>query len=110
MLSHEEILILLQKLRDIHAMHFGYAAKLTDEQLIAFMQAAVGRLGAEELLTTREVVRDFMDVLHMLHQHETLTFEALMGEREQEFAASGGAGSRKEAKDELEYFLAEFDL
>lgn len=109
MLSHEEILILLQKLRGIHAMHFGYEARLADEQLIAFMQAAVNRLGAEELLTTREVVRDFMDVLHMLHQHEGLSFEELMGEREQEYAAS--VNDRKSgAKDELDDFLAEFEL
>ncbi|MDQ0092066.1 hypothetical protein J2T12_005510 [Paenibacillus anaericanus] len=109
MLSHEEILILLQKLRDIHAMHFGYEARITDTQMIAFMQAAVGRLGAEELLTTREVVRDFMDVLHMLHQHTELTFEELMGEREQEYVASG-ARAKNEANDELDDFLAEFEL
>ncbi|MNE77007.1 hypothetical protein D3C80_1732880 [compost metagenome] len=73
------------------------------------MQAAVGRLGAEELLTTREIVRDFMDVLHILHQHEELSFEELMGEREQEYAASG-SNHKAEAKDELDDFLAEFEL
>lgn len=93
MLSHEEIMVLLQRLRGIHAMHFGYEPQLRDDQLIAFMQAAVNRLGADELLTTREVVRDFMDVLHMLHQHQELTFEALMGEREMEQAAGGGRKS-----------------
>ena len=81
MLSYEEILILLQKLRDIHALHFKYEAQLTDDQLIAFMQTAVNRLGAEELLTTREVVRDFMDMLHTLHQHPEAAFEELLGER-----------------------------
>ncbi|WP_055110233.1 ATP-binding protein [Paenibacillus ihumii] len=109
MLSHEEILILLQKLRHIHAVHFGYEAQLADEQLIAFMQAAVNRLGADELLTTREVVRDFMDVLHMLHQHEGLSFEALLGEREREHAATANERQGK-AKDELDDFLAEFEL
>lgn len=111
MLSHEEILLLLQKLREIHAIHFGYTMRLTDEQLIVFMQAAVNRLGAEELLTTREVVRDFMDVLHLMHQQPELSFEELMGEREQEFAASAGQGSRdKGGSDELDDFLAEFEL
>ncbi|AZK47916.1 ATP-binding protein [Paenibacillus lentus] len=109
MLSHEEILILLQKLSDIHAQHFGYETRLTDEQLVAFMQAAVNRLGAEELLTTREVVRDFMDMLHMLHQYKGLSFEELMGEREQEYAASV-RGRKSGEKDELDDFLAEFEL
>lgn len=116
MLSHEEILILLQKLRDIHAMHWGYEPKLSDDQLIAFIQAAVNRLGAEELLTTREVVRDFMDVLHMLHQYEDLAFEDLMSEREQQYvkgasgSVSGGRFGGQQKKDDLDEFLAEFEL
>lgn len=112
MLSHEEIMLLLQKLRDIHAMHMGYESQLTDEQLIVFMQAAVNRLGAEELLTTREVVRDFMDVLHVLHQHPELNYEQLMGEREQEYEASGGRKNQQKdaATDEMDDFLAEFEL
>ena len=111
MLSHEEILLLLQKLREIHAIHFGYTMQLTDEQLIVFMQAAVNRLGAEELLTTREVVRDFMDVLHLMHQQPELSFEELMGERDQEYAASMSQGAKdKGGSDELDDFLAEFEL
>lgn len=78
MLSHEEILILLQRLRDIHAMHEGYEASLTDEQLVAFMQNAVGMLGADEWLTPREVIRDFMDLLHTLREHPETTFEQLL--------------------------------
>ncbi|WP_059053764.1 ATP-binding protein [Paenibacillus senegalimassiliensis] len=112
MLSHEEIMLLLQKLRDIHAMHMGYEPKLVDEQLVVFMQAAVNRLGAEELLTTREVVRDFMDVLHVLHQHPELDYEQLMGEREQEYEASGGRKNQQKdaSTDEMDDFLAEFEL
>ncbi|WIV17543.1 ATP-binding protein [Paenibacillus polygoni] len=109
LLSHEEILILLQKLRDIHAMHFGYEAQLTDEQLIAFMQAAVGRLGAEEMLTTREVVRDFMDLLHTLHQHPEATFEGLLGEKEAVFAGSQKVNPSRD-KDELDDLFTEFEL
>ncbi|WP_454191436.1 ATP-binding protein [Paenibacillus sp. Marseille-Q7038] len=109
LLSHEEILILLQKLRDIHAMHFGYEAQLSDEQLITFMQAAVGRLGAEEMLTTREVVRDFMDLLHTLHQHPEATFEGLLGEKE---ALSGRTqkGNPSMNKDDLDDLFSEFEL
>ncbi|MDT0122672.1 ATP-binding protein [Paenibacillus sp. RRE4] len=111
MLSHEEILILLQKLRQIHALHFAYTASLSDEQLVGFMQMAVNRLGADELLTTREVVRDFMDVLHTLHQNPDVTYEQLLGERAalSNDSVRGATGSRKES-DELDDFLAEFEL
>ncbi|SET28349.1 ATP-binding protein [Paenibacillus sp. NFR01] len=102
MLSHEEILVLLQKLRDIHALHFGYGAALTQAQLVHFMEEAVGRLGADELLTPREVVRDFMDLLHTLREHPELSFEQLVGE----LKAKPGVPP----EDELDGLLAEFDL
>ncbi|WP_379152185.1 ATP-binding protein [Paenibacillus sp. sgz5001063] len=102
MLSHEEILVLLQKLRDIHALHYSYEARLTQEQLVHFMEEAVGRLGADELLTAREVVRDFMDLLHTLHQHPEISFEKLVGERTPKTADT--------EPNELDGFLAEFDL
>lgn len=104
MLSHEEILILLQKLLHIHALHFGYAPSLTDEDLIQFMESAVGRMGADELLTPREVVRDFMDLLHTLHQNPEASFGKLLGER---MAAPAAADQEK---DDLDDFLAEFEL
>ncbi|WP_339314739.1 ATP-binding protein [Paenibacillus sp. FSL R10-2734] len=102
MLSHEEILVLLQKLRDIHALHYGYEVQLTQEQLVHFMEEAVGRLGADELLTPREVVRDFMDLLHTLHQHPEISFEKLIGERTSKPAET--------EQNELDGFLAEFEL
>ncbi|MDR9854950.1 ATP-binding protein [Paenibacillus sp. VCA1] len=104
MLSHEEILILLQKLRQIHGLHFGYTPSLTDNELIRFMEMAVGRLGADELLTPREVVRDFMDLLHTLHQNPEVSFGQLLGERMAEPAAAG------REQDDLDDFLAEFEL
>jgi len=104
MLSHEEILILLQKLLQIHGLHFGYSPSLTDADLIQFMEMAVGRLGADELLTPREVVRDFMDLLHTLHQNPEASFGGLLGER---MAAPAAAGREQ---DDLDDFLAEFEL
>ncbi|MDQ0195037.1 ATP-binding protein [Paenibacillus wynnii] len=102
MLSHEEILVLLQKLKNIHAMHYGYEAKLSQTQLVHFMEEAVGRLGAEELLTPREVIRDFMDLLHTLHQHPEVSFEKLVGERTSKPVDP--------EQNELDGFLAEFEL
>ncbi|MFL1675723.1 ATP-binding protein [Paenibacillus dendritiformis] len=102
MLSPEEILILLQRLRHIHALHYGVEPLLTDDQLIAFMEKAVGRLGADELLTAREIIRDFMDLMHTLHQHPETAFDDLIGERSVKPADSN--------PDEVSDFLAEFEL
>ncbi|WP_103042660.1 ATP-binding protein [Paenibacillus polymyxa] len=102
MLSHEEILILLQRLAQIHGQHFGYSSSLTNEDLISFMQTAVGRLGADQLLTPREVIRDFMDLLHTLHQNPEVSFAQLVGERSVAPAESD--------PDEVNDFLSEFEL
>lgn len=102
MLSHEEILILLQRLTQIHGQHFGYSSSLTNEDLISFMQTAVGRLGADQLLTPREVIRDFMDLLHTLHQNPEVSFAQLVGERSVAPAESD--------PDEVNDFLSEFEL
>lgn len=104
MLSNEEILILLQKLVNIHAQHFGYTPSITHEQIIQFMEMAVGRLGAEQLLTPREVIRDFMDLLHTLQQNPEATFEQLVGERQVKPAESNPEDT------EVDDFLAEFEL
>lgn len=102
MLSSEEILILLQKLTQIHAWHFGYTPSVSNEDIIGFMESAVGRLGADQLLTPREVIRDFMDLLHTLHQNPETTFQQLVGERSFQPAESD--------PDEVSGFLAEFEL
>ncbi|MFE4711481.1 MULTISPECIES: ATP-binding protein [unclassified Paenibacillus] len=102
MLSPEEILVLLERLRDIHALHYGYESTLSREQLVHFMEEAVGRLGADELLTPREIVRDFMDLLHSLHQHPELSFEKLVGETK--------AKGDETEQSEMDSLLAEFEL
>lgn len=79
MLSHEEILLLLRKLLQIHDYHYAFASGLKDEHLVRFMQNAMDKLGAEQLLTTREVVRDFLDLLHTLRQNQGATFDQLLG-------------------------------
>ncbi|BFH11850.1 biotin carboxylase [Paenibacillus dendritiformis] len=102
MLSHKEILLLLQRLRHIHALHYGVEPLLTDDQLIAFMEQAVGRLGADGLLTPREIIRDFMDLMHTLQQHPETKFDDLIGNRSVKPADSH--------PDEVGDFLAEFEL
>ena len=102
MLSNEEILLLLQKLRELHSAHYGYESPVTDEQLVDFMKNAVGRMGADTLLTPREVVRDFMDVQDILYQNPDTTFAALMQGHHVEAA--------KEDPDGDQQLFTEFEL
>ena len=78
MLSHNEIFLLLRRLIDVHTAHHRYESELTTEDLQTFMQEVVNRLGAEKLLTPREVVRDFISVLNLLQQNPDVTFNELI--------------------------------
>ncbi len=77
-LSPEEILVLLTRLRDLHATHYGYQANLTPDDLRDYMQEVANRLGSEELLTPREVTRDFINLLNILHQNVGVTIGQLI--------------------------------
>lgn len=78
-LTLEEIFLLLHKLRDIHALHHNYQPTLCDAEIQHFMSEIYNRIGAEQLLTPREIVRDFITVLNLLHQNPDQSFEAIMG-------------------------------
>ena len=57
----------------------GYEAPpLTDSEIEAFMRLALSRAGAEELITPREIIRDFLTLLNILRDNKTATFESLV--------------------------------
>ncbi len=57
-LTPEEMLILVEKLADMHAGLYGYDKKITEADLAAFIKLEYGRVGAERKLTPREIIRD----------------------------------------------------
>ncbi|MBE9005301.1 ATP-binding protein [Fortiea sp. LEGE XX443] len=77
-LSEAEILTLLQRLKEIHVLHYGYDKTLSDRNLQEFLQEIVSRLGAEALLTPGEIIRDFISVLNILHQNPKVAFSELI--------------------------------
>lgn len=77
-LTEAEILLLLQRLADVHAAHFGYEQTLTSKEFNLFIQEIVSRLGAEALLTPGEIVRDFVSVLNILQQNPEIFFNQLI--------------------------------
>jgi hypothetical protein len=65
-LSHEEIFVLLERLRDIHAQHYGYTPVLGERELADFMALALANPGAPEFVTPREITRDFLGALNII--------------------------------------------
>ena len=78
-LTHEELYVLLQRVLGIHAMHYGYApGKVSGDDLLSFMQLVANRLGADELLTPREVLRDFTSILNVMQQQVERDFVSML--------------------------------
>ena len=77
-LTYEELLVLIEKLADIHAGYFGYERTLTEEQLAGFLKVEFGRVGADTHLTPREVIRDFIELLDIVCQNPGADVDALL--------------------------------
>ncbi len=77
-LTPEELSKLLQRLAEVHAVHYNSKPILSAGELKEFKQEIVSRLGAEKLSTPREIVRDFISVLNILQQNPQITFKELI--------------------------------
>ena len=91
-LTPEELLVLTEKLTEIHAVLYDYAPRLTTQDRLAFLQVEQDRIGADSRLTPREVIRDFIEVLDILYQEPSLTVAALLGSGGFAFAESEQPG------------------
>ncbi|MDY4147557.1 MAG: ATP-binding protein [Acidaminococcus fermentans] len=77
-LTSDEMLVLVEKLAEIHGALYGYAPKVTQEDLVTFIRIEFQRIGADSHITPREVIRDFIEVLDILYQHPELKVAELL--------------------------------
>jgi len=89
MLTQEEMYVLVEKLRDIHAGLYGYAPTLTHEDLLYFLTVEYNRVGAESHITPREIIRDFIELVNILHQNPQLSVAEVLGSNSFELAKGG---------------------
>lgn len=90
-LTYEELLVLIEKLQQIHAGYFGYEARLSESDLVQFLQIEFGRVGADTHLTPREVIRDFIELLDIAYQNPSTPVASIL-------SGVGGNGSGNEGE------------
>lgn len=73
-LTNDELLALIARICRLFGEKTGKGELLTTDEMIAFLRAALSRAGSEELFTPRELIRDFLTVLHILDENPTATF------------------------------------
>lgn len=77
-LTYEELLVLIEKIAQIHAGYFGYTCTLRDADLVEFLTIEFGRVGTDTHLTPREVIRDFIELLDIMSQNPDTDLHELM--------------------------------
>ena len=103
-LTNEEMLILIEKLADIHAGLYEYPQIVTQQDMIDFIEIEFGRIGADTHITPREVIRDFIEVLDIVYQNPGVKVRQLLGSEAFTYARNDVIG---EATDDQ---FAEFDI
>ncbi len=81
-LDHNEIFVLLKKLKAIFDFNYKVNANISDDDIHTFMEEMFNKPGATEFLTPREVIRDFLNILNILRQNPNLDKHKLFGEIE----------------------------
>ena len=103
-LTAEEMLVLCEKLADMHADLYGYQRILTTDDLVPFIKMEYGRIGADQNITPREVIRDFIELLDIMYQNPGTGINELMESQDFSFAKS------EAVSDKTEKNYAEFEI
>ncbi|HRU96430.1 MAG TPA: ATP-binding protein [Ruminococcus sp.] len=101
-LTYEEMLVLIEKLSDIHSQLFGYEQKITQQDMINFIKLEFGRIGSDSHITPREVIRDYIELLDIVYQNPDIDVSS--------FIASDEMPSAKSDETDEEAEFAEFDI
>ncbi len=108
-LTYEELLVLIEKLMQIHAGYFGWTPTLAENDLVDFLKIEFGRVGADTHLTPREVIRDFIELLDILCQNPDADVAELLqsvgGDALAPTAATDGTGAAGDNRNFAEFTI-----
>ena len=96
-LTAEEMLVLCEKLSEMHAGLYGYPRSVTTEDLVSFIKIEYGRIGADQNITPREVIRDFIELLDLLYQNPKMDISSLLSSDEFSYAKSEAVSDETDA-------------
>ena len=87
-LTPEEMYFLIQKLEAIHGQVYKYGSQLSTEELQLFIKMEYARVGADQNITPREIIRDFIEILNIILQNPGKTLGSILGGESFEYATS----------------------
>ncbi|MBC7523668.1 MAG: ATP-binding protein [Flavobacterium sp.] len=81
-INHNEIFVLLKKLKDIFDYNYKTEISINDSEIHQFMEELFNKPGASEFLMPREIIREFLSILNIIRQNPTVDKKMLFGELE----------------------------
>ena len=104
-LSSEEMMVLCEKLSDMHAGLYGYTRTIKTSDLVTFIRIEYGRIGADTHITPREVIRDFIELLDIVYQHPDTDVARLLDSDEFSYARSGALENEEVSEEYADFIL-----
>lgn len=80
-LSNEEIYTLLENLVNVYNVHYKESIEIAEPEIITYMEGQLNRPGADEFLTPRAVIKDFIEILDLKRQNPDEEIIDIISER-----------------------------
>lgn len=80
-LSNEEIYTLLENLVNVYNVHYKESIEIAEPEIITYMEGQLNRPGADEFLTPRAVIKDFIEILDLKRQNPSEEIIDIISER-----------------------------
>jgi hypothetical protein len=87
-LTPEEMYVLIEKLALIHAQVYDWQPTVSNDDMTFFIQTEYKRVGAEQNITPREIIRDFIEILNIIYQYRDKTMHLILGDDSFKYAVN----------------------
>ncbi len=78
-LSDDELYALIARITMLHGQNYAWEPRITKEEMADFLRLCLERAGADTMITPREIIRDYINILNILLQNGTSDFVSVVG-------------------------------
>lgn len=80
-LTNEEIYTLLENLVNVYNAYYKESIEISEDEIITYMEGQLNRPGADEFLTPRAVIKDFIEILDLKRQNPAVEIIDIIRDR-----------------------------
>ena len=79
-LTDDELYALISRISKLYSQNYSCSIPVSEEQMVSFLEISLSRAGADNMITPREMIRDYMTVLNILLQNPDVSFEDVVSD------------------------------